>query len=201
MKIKCSNCNHSGVDKGRGFDSRRAYRCQNCGNTWAEGMQGKVKSYSKQRQGYQFADTGAICQKHKLILDTKLITLNEYIKLERTNRYAAAKKKKELTNRVALLAWRQKFKLPKDTMFDVHFIWIKNNNRIDHDNIAAYSRKVIFDGLTQDKIMDGKQCIWNVEPILKDDSPKYIRNFTDTFVLDRSKSYISCVVEFVEVTK
>lgn len=31
MHQKCSKCNHTGLDKGRAVDSRRAYRCQNCG--------------------------------------------------------------------------------------------------------------------------------------------------------------------------
>jgi len=53
----CPSCNHPGYDKGRAFDGRRAYRCQQCGKTWTEGMQGRERKYSPQRMGYQFADS------------------------------------------------------------------------------------------------------------------------------------------------
>jgi len=46
-------------EKGRAMDGRRAYRCPVCVSVWTEGMQGRVKRYSSQRPGYQFADTGA----------------------------------------------------------------------------------------------------------------------------------------------
>lgn len=59
MGRKCDNCSHTGIDKGRAFDGRRAYRCQKCGNEWTEGMQGRERKHSKQRMGSQFHDTGA----------------------------------------------------------------------------------------------------------------------------------------------
>jgi len=46
-------------DKGRAFDGRRAYRCRSCGGVHTNGMQGRERQYSRQRPGYQFADTGA----------------------------------------------------------------------------------------------------------------------------------------------
>jgi len=55
-KIVCS-CLHTGIDKGRAFDGRRAYRCQKCGNVWTDGIQGREKKYSPQRMSYQFADS------------------------------------------------------------------------------------------------------------------------------------------------
>ena len=57
MRRECANCRHTGVDKGRAMDGRRAYRCQRCGNVWTEGLQGRERKYSPQRDGYQFADT------------------------------------------------------------------------------------------------------------------------------------------------
>lgn len=57
--MKCDNCQHTGIDKGRALDGRRAYRCQRCRNVWTSGMQGRTKRYSPQRGGFQFADTGA----------------------------------------------------------------------------------------------------------------------------------------------
>ena len=57
MRRVCDNCRHTGIDKGRAFDGRRAYRCQKCGHIWMEGLQGREQKYSEQRQGTQFADS------------------------------------------------------------------------------------------------------------------------------------------------
>jgi transposase-like protein len=59
MRRCCPNCKHTGLDKGRAFTGKRAYRCQWCGNIWTEGARGRQRKLSPQRQGYQFADTGA----------------------------------------------------------------------------------------------------------------------------------------------
>ena len=53
----CGHCRQPGPKKGRAFDGRRAYRCGNCGNTWTDGLQGRERNYSPQREGYQFADS------------------------------------------------------------------------------------------------------------------------------------------------
>lgn len=53
----CAVCQTPKPDKGRAMDGRRAYRCKSCGNVWTEGMQGREKRYSNQRDGYQFADS------------------------------------------------------------------------------------------------------------------------------------------------
>ena len=55
--MECSICKHPEPDKGRAFDGRRAYRCPKCGNTWTCGLQGRKQRFSKQREGYQFADS------------------------------------------------------------------------------------------------------------------------------------------------
>lgn len=64
------------------------------------------------------------------------------------------------------------------------FTWYKPNNRQDHDNIG-FAKKYILDGL----IVAGS---------IKGDSPKYIGNFVDNFEIDKTRAYISCVVEFKE---
>lgn len=55
----CAVCGGGGIDKGRAFDGRRAYRCQNCLVVWTEGLNGRARKYSPQRPSYQFKDTGA----------------------------------------------------------------------------------------------------------------------------------------------
>lgn len=64
MKKVCKNCRQKDIDKGRAWDGRRAYRCNSCGSIWTEGMQGKGQDWNKQRQGYQFKDTGAYKKDH-----------------------------------------------------------------------------------------------------------------------------------------
>ena len=122
---------------------------------------------------------------YRLILNTPFISLNEYIKAERTNKYIAAKIKKQQTNKVVFLAKSLKFSLPKNKKFDVVFFWYKPNNRKDHDNIA-FAKKFIFDGLIEAKI-------------LTNDSPKYINNLQDNFELDKDRNYVNCIVEFKKV--
>lgn len=118
----------------------------------------------------------------KIELDMKFVSLNEYIESERRNRYAGAAIKKQQTNSVCLLAKKNKISLKKG-LYNVKFTWIKPDNKKDHDNIC-FAKKFILDGLVQAGIIENDTC-------------KYIGNFIDVFVLDRSKKYISCIVEFI----
>ena len=122
--------------------------------------------------------------KKELILNMPFPTLNEYIDLERANKYAAADMKKRKTNSVAFLALEQKFKLEKKK-YDVYFTWYKPNNKKDHDNIT-FAKKFVLDGLVLAKI-------------LPSDGSRYVNNFRDTIILDKTRDYISCKVEFIEV--
>ena len=68
MKLSDSCPNHDSrfrrfYDKGRAVDGRRAYRCRVCGATWTEGLQGRKRRWSPQRDGNQFHDTGATNQR------------------------------------------------------------------------------------------------------------------------------------------
>jgi len=117
----------------------------------------------------------------KLYLNTPFISLNEYINTERASKLGAATLKKSQTYKVAYLAKEQRFELP-ECKHDVTFIWYKPDNRKDHDNIA-FAKKFILDGL----VLSG---------VIKYDNPKYIGNFQDKFIVDKSRDYVSCVVIF-----
>lgn len=119
----------------------------------------------------------------KLIFNMPFPTLNEYINDERTNRYKAAKLKRYKTNEVAFLAKLQDFKADPGKRYDLKFTWYKPNNRTDNDNVA-FAKKFLLDGL----VLAGT---------IENDSPAFIRNFQDIFILDRTRDYISCKVEFI----
>ena len=59
FRFECPSCGHRGLDRGRAFDGRRAYRCKRCGKQWTCGLQGRTKQY-KQTVGMQFYDTGVV---------------------------------------------------------------------------------------------------------------------------------------------
>lgn len=119
-----------------------------------------------------------------LMIDMAFVTLNEYINAERSNRQKAARIKKFQTDGVCWIAIQEKFKL-NPGKYDVNFIWMKPNNKKDHDNIA-FCKKFILDGLVKAKV-------------IQSDGSKFINNFQDRFVLDNTKPYIYCIVEFIKV--
>jgi hypothetical protein len=74
-----------------------------------------------------------------------LTSLNKYIDAERTNRFKAAKIKREETELVAWECRRQKVpKLKK--LRTLTFIWKTKDRRQDKDNIA-FSKKFCLDGM------------------------------------------------------
>ena len=100
----------------------------------------------------------------KATIGMKLPSLNDYIDVCRSNRFQAAKFKRETEAGIA-------FFLRKLPVFEkpvvVHFRWIESDFRRDADNIA-FAKKFILDTL----VKLGK---------LKDDSRKYVNGFTDEF--------------------
>jgi len=118
-----------------------------------------------------------------IMLDVDLVTLNPYIDAERANKFFASSIKKKMTNAVKSIAMSNRFIL-EPNLYDVDFTWYCPNNRIDHDNIA-FCKKFILDGLKE-------------AGSIPDDSPKYVNNFTDTFVKS-DKKYVHCAVMFNKV--
>ena len=123
----------------------------------------------------------------RLILNTEFITLNKYINIERGNKFAAANIKKKLTNKVSFLAKTVNFKIESNVKHDIVLTWFKPNNRSDHDNIS-FAVKFVLDGLIK-------------AGILQNDSPKYIGSIIHHFEVDKTRSYISCEIEFIPSLK
>jgi Holliday junction resolvase RusA-like endonuclease len=108
-------------------------------------------------------------------IELKNITLNQYINLERGNRYAAASKKKKLTEAVQWQVMKYRNQIDPTGLYDLTIYWIVPDNRTDPDNV--YFLKPILDGLVKAKI-------------LKDDNRKHVRNISHRIRTVKGKSYI-----------
>lgn len=102
----------------------------------------------------------------RLVIEHPLPTLNEYINAERSNKFRAAKIKKQATE---MIAWdaKSQIKTEIDFLADYTFYWTLPNKRKDPDNVS-FGQKFIFDGL----MMAGK---------LPNDSMKYVRSICHFF--------------------
>ena len=95
------------------------------------------------------------------------ISLNEYINAERSNKYKAAKIKKEETER----AYWHFFNKPKIEKYPVkiEFTWFVRGKRKDPDNIS-FAKKFILDGMVK-------------AGYIENDNLSKITGFTDSFSL------------------
>lgn len=100
----------------------------------------------------------------KLILNTSLPTLNNYINANRKSRFAGAKMKKDTEEKIGFIALTSGFTLEKNTLFDVEIEWYFKDKRTDPDN-RYFAVKFILDALQKVGILDG-------------DGHKNIRNIT-----------------------
>ncbi|MEG1433063.1 hypothetical protein [Eubacterium sp.] len=101
-----------------------------------------------------------------------MATLNVYIDAERSNRYKAAKIKRDATDICDFStrkAMREGVSFPWPCR--IKFTWILKDKRKDPDNVA-FAKKFILDGMQQ-------------AGFLKNDSLKYIEGFTDCFEVIR----------------
>ena len=89
--------------------------------------------------------------KQTLVIRGKLLTLNEYINAERTNKYRAASLKKGETHRVA---WECKIQRLKavEKFTKAIFTYFHKDKRIDFDNIEFF-QKFLWDGLEMARII------------------------------------------------
>lgn len=101
---------------------------------------------------------------NKYIIDMKLPSLNDYIRVCRANKFNANKYKAKLEKEIGLFL----AKMPKwDNPIKIHFHWIEGTKKRDLDNIC-FAKKFILDSM----VKNGK---------LTDDNRRYVTAFTDTF--------------------
>lgn len=110
-----------------------------------------------------------------LVIDGALPGLNDYISAERTNRYRGAAVKKQWTDVVAAAAKKWLAPIPEHCFpVTFRFQWHEQNRRRDKDNVSAFGRKVILDGLVQ-------------AGILPNDNWNYVEGFRDEFYVDADR--------------
>lgn len=117
----------------------------------------------------------------ELKIDRLPMSLNEYINIERGNKFAAAKIKKNETESVYWFIKAQELK-PMKGKVRIVFHWYVKNIKKDPDNIA-FGKKYILDGL----VMAG---------ILKNDGQKNIGGFSDHFHIDKKEGVV-IYIEYV----
>lgn len=112
----------------------------------------------------------------KFTIHGRLPSLNEYINAERTNRYKAAKLKRDLQERIGADIRAANLK-PAQVPVTLVYTFYEANRRRDKDNIAAVAHKFVQDSLVN-------------EGIIKDDGWDYITRFYDEFYIDKENQRI-----------
>lgn len=107
--------------------------------------------------------------------------LNDYSAAERSNRHCGAKVKAHWTAIAALYA--KKIPRVEKDMYPIRmrYRWYEPSRRRDLDNISAFGRKVIQDGLVQ-------------AGVLENDGWKQISGFSDEFFLDAENPRIEVYI-------
>lgn len=116
----------------------------------------------------------------KIEIPLKLPSLNEYINITRTNKFAGSKMKKQIQND---LSWYIK-RLPKyDKPIKIIFTWCEANNRRDLDNIC-FGKKFILDSM--------QEC-----GIISNDNRKCVTAFEDKFPIPNKEYKVEIEIEEV----
>ena len=118
------------------------------------------------------------------VIEGQLPSLNEYIRAERSTKYAAATMKHSWQNYIIAYIVKAKVRKVKVPVNLVYRHYVKDRRR-DRDNIAALVHKFTQDAL----VMAG---------ILKDDGWDYVLNSYDTWAIDRKRPRIEVLIEEAE---
>lgn len=100
-------------------------------------------------------------------LGGRLPTLNEYIKAERGNRYAAAKLKKDTEERI-IAEIKETSNGEIQMPFTLRVVWYEKTKRRDKDNVA-FAKKFILDALQKGGYIEN-------------DNNKNVKGFIDEYV-------------------
>ena len=114
----------------------------------------------------------------KVVIDEKLPSLNEYINACRTNKYVAAKMKRDIEQLIGYYILR----LPRfEKPVKIHFHWVEGNEKRDIDNVS-FAKKFILDALVK-------------YHKLENDNRKNVYAFTDTFEYKKGTTKVVLEIE------
>ena len=117
----------------------------------------------------------------KFVIHGRLPDLNEYIRTERGNRYAAANLKKGVQQKIMAECRLQHPDVKFTGPVTMHYLWIETDRRRDCDNIA-FAKKFIQDAFVG-------------AGILPDDSRKYVLGFSDDFDVDKGNPRVEVTIK------
>ena len=115
----------------------------------------------------------------RVVIPGRMPGLNEYVRAERANRYAASKMKREQTERAGVAAVEQRMPAFAGPV-DIAFTWVEKDRRRDVDNVA-FAKKFILDGLVR-------------AGVIPDDTPRYVAGISDRFSYDAARPRIEVEV-------
>jgi Holliday junction resolvase RusA-like endonuclease len=96
--------------------------------------------------------------KQEFFIPFRMPGLNDYVKVERGNKYAAAKMKLEYTGLAKLYAQQAKL-TPYTLPVRIGFTWREPNDKRDPDNII-FAKKFVLDGLVAAGIIPNDNQTW-----------------------------------------
>lgn len=115
----------------------------------------------------------------RMVIPGRMPGLNDYVRAERSNRFAASKMKKQQTERAGIAAVEQC--MPSfNGRVEIIFTWVEENRRRDMDNVA-FAKKFILDGLVR-------------AGVIRDDTPRYVAELADRFDYDKQHPRIEVEV-------
>ena len=114
-------------------------------------------------------------------INMKLPSLNDYIRVCRTNKFQAAKYKADIEQEIGLYLTQ----IPKmNNPIKIHFHWVEGTKKRDLDNVC-FAKKFILDAM----VKYGK---------LKDDNRKCVTGFVDTFEYGSETKVVMTIKEVKE---
>ena len=121
---------------------------------------------------------------NKIIIPGTLPGLNDYIDAERSNKYQAAKLKRQTEEMIVMCIWEQMPGVEISEPVHIEYHWYEPNRRRDKDNIA-FAKKFIQDALVK-------------AGVLGNDGWQEIVSFEDKFGVDKNNPRVEVIIETME---
>ena len=121
---------------------------------------------------------------HKLVINGRIKTLNEYISALNASKYKGAQLKRDEETKISAAIWQQLRGVRIEAPVFIVFNWHCKDKKFDKDNIAA-AKKFCLDALVT--------C-----GTLKNDTWERIVGFSDNFYVDKNNPKVEIYIKEVE---